>query len=227
MNKQKDRSAMDKVDQFVESLTFESAPTLGTLKRKYCVFVLAVTLILAFAALWIFNSLGASVRPNYFELIQHPLIAIKQVVPLFILLAAAPLSLLLMRPEAQLSANTLPLALGLLIFPVLALGTLLSMTSDLRSLAIVGNGFVGCLLSIFFLSVILIAVQMFVVRKGAVTRPIAAGTIIGVGSGAIAAMIYAFICTEDSPAFYGLWYSIGILMAGLTGGFIGKFALRW
>lgn len=218
---------MDKVDQFVESLTFESAPTLGTLKRKYCVFVLAVTLILAFAALWIFNSLGASVRPNYFELIQHPLIAIKQVVPLFILLAAAPLSLLLMRPEAQLSANTLPLALGLLIFPVLALGTLLSMTSDLRSLAIVGNGFVGCLLSIFFLSVILIAVQMFVVRKGAVTRPIAAGTIIGVGSGAIAAMIYAFICTEDSPAFYGLWYSIGILMAGLTGGFIGKFALRW
>ena len=227
MNKQKDRSAMDKIDQFVGSLTFESSPTLGTLKRKYCVFVLAVTLILAFAALWIFNSLGASVRPNYFELIQHPLIAIKQVVPLFILLAAAPLSLLLMRPEAQLSANTLPLALGLLIFPLLALGTLLSMTSDLRSLAIVGNGFVGCLLSIFFLSVILIAVQMFVVRKGAVTRPIAAGTIIGVGSGAIAAMIYAFICTEDSPAFYGLWYSIGILIAGLTGAFVGKFALRW
>ena len=218
---------MDKIDQFVGSLGVESPLTLGTLKRRYCVSVLAVTLILAFAALWIFNSLGASVRPNYFELVQHPLVAMKQAVPLLILLAAAPLGLLLMRPEAQLSANMLPLAVGLLIFPVLALGTLLPMTSDLRNLAIVGNGFVGCLISILLLSVVLIAAQIFVVRKGAVTRPIAAGTIIGVGSGAIAAMIYAFICTEDSPAFYGLWYSIGILMAGLTGGFIGKFALRW
>ena len=69
---------MDKIDQFVGSLGVESPLTLGTLKRRYCVSVLAVTLVLAFAALWIFNSLGASVRPNYFELVQHPLVAMKQ-----------------------------------------------------------------------------------------------------------------------------------------------------
>ncbi len=218
---------MDKLHQIIEDLSAESTVSLNGLRRQYWVTVFTVTLVVGFIALWVFNALGASVRPDYFKLVQNPLIATKQVVPFVIFLAAAPLGLLLMRPEAQLSMNMLPLGIGLLVFPALTIGTLLLMTSDLRGSAIVGSGFAGCLISILFLSVALITAQMFVVRKGAVTKPIAAGAFIGVGSGAISALIYAFICTEDSPAFYGLWYSIGILLAGLTGAFIGKFALRW
>jgi hypothetical protein len=218
---------MDKLHQIIEDLSAESTVSLNGLRRQYWVTVFTVTLVVGFIALWVFNALGASVRPDYFKLVQNPLIATKQVVPFVIFLAAAPLVLLLMRPEAQLSMNMLPLGIGLLVFPALTIGTLLLMTSDLRGSAIVGNGFAGCLISILFLSLALITAQMFVVRKGAVTKPIAAGAFIGVGSGAISALIYAFICTEDSPAFYGLWYSIGILLAGLTGAFIGKFALRW
>lgn len=218
---------MDKLHQIIEDLSAESTVSLNGVRRQYWVTVFTVTLVVGFIALWVFNALGASVRLDYFKLVQNPLIATKQVVPFVIFLAAAPLVLLLMRPEAQLSMNMLPLGIGLLVFPALTIGTLLLMTSDLRGSAIVGNGFAGCLISILFLSVALITAQMFVVRKGAVTKPIAAGAFIGVGSGAISALIYAFICTEDSPAFYGLWYSIGILLAGLTGAFIGKFALRW
>ena len=218
---------MDKLHQIIEDLSAESTVSLNGLRRQYWVTVFTVTLVVGFVALWVFNALGASVRLDYFKLVQNPLIATKQVVPFVIFLTAAPLVLLLMRPEAQLSMNMLPLGIGLLVFPALTIGTLLLMTSDLRGSATVGNGFAGCLISILFLSVALITAQMFVVRKGAVTKPITAGAFIGVGSGAISALIYAFICTEDSPAFYGLWYSIGILLAGLTGAFIGKFALRW
>ncbi|XXK20941.1 NrsF family protein [Arenicellales bacterium nBUS_48] len=218
---------MDKLHQIIEDLSAESTVSLNGLRRQYWVTVFTVTLVVGFVALWVFNALGASVRLDYFKLVQNPLIATKQVVPFVIFLAAAPLGVLLMRPEAQLSMNMLPLGIVLLIFPALTIGTLLLMTSDLRGSATVGNGFAGCLISILFLSVALTTAQILVVRKGAVTKPIAAGAIIGVGSGAISALIYAFICTEDSPAFYGLWYSIGILLAGLTGAFIGKFALRW
>jgi len=49
----------------------------------------------------------------------------------------------------------------------------------------------------------------------------------GAAAGAISAIIYAFICTEDSPAFYGLWYTVGILFAGAIGAAAGKLFLKW
>ena len=81
--------------------------------------------------------------------------------------------------------------------------------------------------SISALSVGLIAAQITVLRNGAVTKPITAGAIAGAAAGAISAIIYAFICTEDSPAFYGLWYTVGILFAGSIGAAAGKIFLKW
>ena len=46
-------------------------------------------------------------------------------------------------------------------------------------------------------------------------------------AGAWATMIYAFFCTEDSPAFYGLWYSVGIMITGGIGALAGRIFLRW
>ena len=40
-------------------------------------------------------------------------------------------------------------------------------------------------------------------------------------------MIYSMHCIEDDPAFYGIWYSVGVLLVMLIGGLLGRRLLRW
>ena len=38
---------------------------------------------------------------------------------------------------------------------------------------------------------------------------------------------YALSCTELSPAFVAIWYSLGIGLAGALGAALGPWTLRW
>lgn len=218
---------MNRTNELIEQLSADAAMSDASLRSKYfLVFALAAVWIGGFS-LWIFNLAGSPIRSGYVELIIYPLIASKQLVPLLVAVTAVPLAAMLIRPEARLSMNTLPLVIALLILPILAAFTLVPMDHGNRYLVIQGDGFLQCLSSIFVLSVALITAQIFVLRQGAVTRPFSAGGIAGLAAGAVSAAIYAFICTEDSPGFYGLWYSTGILIAGAIGAVAGKSFLKW
>ena len=218
---------MNRTHQLIEQLSNDPLVSGESLKKSYFFVLLCAGLVISSLGLAVFHIAGAPIRPGYLQVIGQPLIAVKQIVPLLIVITAAPLVALLARPEVRLSINTLPLTVALVILPVLAVSTLSPMTDDARIVAINGEGFVECLISIVGLSVGLIAAQILVLRRGAVTRPLSAGGIAGLAAGAIAAVAYAFICTEDSPGFFGLWYSIGILIAGALGALAGKFYLRW
>lgn len=206
-----------------------AAPGLSgrSLTQIYLMVFFSSSIVLAAFGLVLFELAGASIRYGYFNLITEPVIALKQLTPLLVAITSVPLGIMLLRPEARLSFNVLPLVVALLILPILAVSTLVPLSEDSRSLVMLGDGFYQCLISIVGLSIGLLAAQTLVLRRGAVTQPGGAGAIAGLAAGAIAAITYAFICTEDSPGFYGLWYSVAILISGSIGALVGKRFLKW
>lgn len=206
-----------------------AAPGLSgrSLTQIYLMVFFSSSIVLAAFGLVLFELAGASIRSGYFNLITEPVIALKQLTPLLVAITSVPLGIMLLRPEARLSFKALPLVVALLILPILAVSTLVPLSEDSRSLVMLGDGFYQCLISIVGLSIGLLAAQTLVLRRGAVTQPGGAGAIAGLAAGAIAAIIYAFICTEDSPGFYGLWYSVAILISGSIGALVGKRFLKW
>ncbi len=66
-----------------------------------------------------------------------------------------------------------------------------------------------------------------VVRDQAPTRPRLTGAVIGAGSGAAGAAVYATHCIETSIPFIAIWYGLGILTAACVGAAAGSRLLRW
>ena len=59
------------------------------------------------------------------------------------------------------------------------------------------------------------------------TRPALTGAISGLAAGALAAMLYSLHCTENSFAFFALWYSAGMGLTAILGAGLGARFLRW
>jgi hypothetical protein len=64
-------------------------------------------------------------------------------------------------------------------------------------------------------------------RALAPTRLRLAGLVLGLAAGGVGATAYAFHCDEMAAPFLAIWYSAGILGAGLLGALLGPRALRW
>jgi hypothetical protein len=68
---------------------------------------------------------------------------------------------------------------------------------------------------------------MIALRNGAPDNPGLSGAVAGLASGAIAAAIYAWHCTDDSPLFVATWYTLAIAIVTAVGYFAGRRLLRW
>lgn len=66
-----------------------------------------------------------------------------------------------------------------------------------------------------------------VLRHGAVTQPVYAGAIAGLGGGAIGALFYSFWCTETAAFYITLWYGAALAVCAGAGALAGRFWLRW
>jgi hypothetical protein len=84
-----------------------------------------------------------------------------------------------------------------------------------------------CSLLIVLLAIPIFGALITAMRSLAPTHLTAAGTAIGLTSGAIAATIYGLHCPESSAAFVTTWYSLGIAATTGAGVLIGPRALRW
>jgi hypothetical protein len=62
---------------------------------------------------------------------------------------------------------------------------------------------------------------------GAPTRPVLAGAIAGMLSGALGAGAFALACTDDGGLFAALWYPLAILVMAALGAVIGCRILAW
>lgn len=91
----------------------------------------------------------------------------------------------------------------------------------------VGHNALWCLLLIPLLSLLPLACGILSLRKAAPTRPLLSGAVAGLLAGALAATAYALHCTDDSPLFVALWYSLALGVACALGALAGSRLLRW
>ncbi len=167
------------------------------------------------------------IRPDLSEASATPSIFFKSIYTIGIAAVAAAAALAYLRPDVHGARR-----LGLLILPVggavgyAALELLSSPVSAWASLFL-GQSIPACLARIGLLSLPIMAALFWSARAFAPIDSHAAGGVIGIMAGGIAAAVYSFHCTESAACFIAVWYTAGIALVGLTGMSIGPRVLRW
>lgn len=124
------------------------------------------------------------------------------------------------------SAGLMALAI-LALFGIFAVSQFVPMTGGGRLSALQGGSWTVCSRNIVLLAAPMTLICVLVLRRLAPTRPMAAGFAAGAFSGAVAATVYGLHCPEATFVFVCVWYTLGVLVSGLIGGLLGRFALRW
>jgi hypothetical protein len=93
--------------------------------------------------------------------------------------------------------------------------------------SLVGANAAICLTAIPLLSIAPLAALLYALKRGAPVRPRLAGAVCGLLSSSMAAMLYALHCTDDSPLFVAVWYSLAIGAVTLVAAGLGGRFLRW
>ncbi|TPL87367.1 NrsF family protein [Mesorhizobium sp. B2-3-12] len=91
----------------------------------------------------------------------------------------------------------------------------------------VGSNMMICMGFIPLIGIGPLAIFLWMLRYGAPTRPVLAGTVAGLLAGGLAATFYAAHCFDDSPLFVATWYTIAIAALALLGALGGRFFVRW
>jgi hypothetical protein len=90
-----------------------------------------------------------------------------------------------------------------------------------------GSSWSQCPLYVALLSLPVFLGLLWGVARLAPTRLVAAGAAAGLVAGGTGATIYALHCTESSPGFVLVWYSLGLGAASLAGAVAGPRLFRW
>ena len=151
----------------------------------------------------------------------------KFVVTLLLALCSALLVWRLVRPGAPARLQIVALAFVPLVLAAGVLVELFVLPTPSWGARLVGSNGLVCLVSIPFFALPMLIAEILALRQGASTRPALTGVVAGLFAGGVAAAIYAAHCPDDSPLFIALWYSLGIAIVALVGGFAGRLALRW
>lgn len=172
-------------------------------------------------------SLTLGLRPDILSALGTWRFDLKLSASLVLAIAAAWVALRLSSPV------TMPLsAMRALIVPALLLlaGVIYEIVtipaSAWPSRAMGVNG-VMCLASIIFLSVLPLTVTIFALRRGAPTSPELTGAVGGLLAGGMGAAVFAMHCTNDSPLFVAIWYTLAIGLMAMIGLLFGRYVLRW
>jgi hypothetical protein len=166
-------------------------------------------------------------RPDILSALSAWRFDIKWADNLVLVIAAAWVALRLSRP-----ITTPPSAMRALIVPALLL--LAAVTYELVTVpasewparAMGVNG-VMCLANIIFLSVLPLTATIYALRQGAPMSPALAGAAAGLLAGALGATVFAMHCTNDSPLFVAIWYTLAIGLTAIVGLLVGQYVLRW
>lgn len=166
-------------------------------------------------------------RPDLPEALANPVLALKQLWPIWLAIASGGAVLRLATPGGRPGHWLAALAALPLILAAAAGLTLVALPAAAWRPAFLGGGPVACLGLVGALSLPILALVLWALRRGASLRPGLSGALAGLLSGGTAASLYALHCTEDSPLFYVVWYSLAILAVTALGAVLGRRFLRW
>lgn len=176
-------------------------------------------------ALLFYATMG--VRPDLGAALGRAPVFLKHAFPVLMAFAALGAVARLARPEAKLDGWILALALAPAIVAVAFWATAAATPLAEWPAAIAGHSIGVCLVCIPVLGAPILAGALWALRRGASARPVLSGALAGLLSGSAAAAVYAAYCTDDSPMFWGVWYTLAIGVVVAAGALLGRRLLRW
>ncbi|MEI6001073.1 DUF1109 domain-containing protein [Paraburkholderia bengalensis] len=187
----------------------------------------ARALVFAVAGSFCLVTLCCGLRPDISEMLVTPLFWAKMAFPAtlagFALIASARLSC----PGIALGYSAILLAAALAIVLLWGAVLLWATPSDNRVPVLLGRTWRTCALNIALVSGPSFFALVRTVQSLAPTRLRLAGAATGLLSGATGAVVYCLHCPEMSPAFWALWYVVGMGLSAALGALLGPRLLHW
>lgn len=133
----------------------------------------------------------------------------------------------LARPGVRADAQALLEAVPLAAIAAIAVYKLAMAQPDARMPMTMGHSAMVCPWLILGLSLPILLGGIWALRGLAPVRLTLAGFGMGILAGAASAFVYGFHCDESGMPFVAIFYTLGILAAGVIGAAVGRVALRW
>lgn len=171
--------------------------------------------------------LTVGIRPHMASALDSARVLFKIGFALVLAISASGVVFRIGQPGLSVKASWLTLLLPLALL-VAAVGIELDVVPSTAWMgSLMGNNPGFCLMFIPVLSLAPLAAFMLALRSGAPERPALAGATAGLAAGGIAAALYVWHCSDDSPLFVATWYTIAIAFITAIGSLIGRRYLRW
>jgi hypothetical protein len=189
------------------------------------VLMLALLAAAPVSLLIFFAELG--VRPDIMTAMRNPFFDLKFAVTLALAISAIAVALHLSRPEASLRGFGwyLLIPAGLLVAGLS--GEMMMPQRAPMMTRLIGNNSKYCTVAITALSLPLLVAALIGLRHGAPARPAISGAVAGLLSAGLAAALYASHCTDDSPLFVAVWYTLAAAIVTALGALMGPRVLRY
>lgn len=195
--------------------------------RKAVLRRFAKALLLGFAGSVVLMSVVFGVRRDLMSVMHTPMFWAKLAFPLCVAAAAALVVSRLGRPGQRGGYAWALLALPFAAVMAGAWLVLGDAEPAQRVPIVLGHTWHTCPFNIVLLSVPTFVAVFWAVRGLAPTRLRVAGAAAGLFASALATVAYCLHCPEMSPAFWSVWYVIGMLLPACIGAWLGPRLLRW
>lgn len=214
---------MKSTDDVIETLVSGLEPTpRHALERRFALGILPALL----ASLTLMLVLLGP-RPDMAQALTLPIFWIKCTYNLLLALAAFLAMYRLARPDGTEGRFFGVAAVVVAVMLVAAIVQLAASPPNTFRTLILGSSALHCPLLIFAFALPVLAGNILALRRAAPTNLKLAGFISGLAAGASGAWIYSWFCTENGMPFVLIWYSLGIVLCGAVGRWIGPRLLHW
>ncbi|WP_027998720.1 NrsF family protein [Sinorhizobium arboris] len=185
----------------------------------------AIALAVALAAGVFFAFLGP--RPDIASAMQTLRFPFKIVAAIVLAVSCLGALRSLSRPETE-PRDLLP---TLMVAPVLialaVIAELFAVPASTWFPKLFGTNALVCLTFIPLIGIGPLALLLLALRHGAPSHPALAGAVAGLAAGGVAAAFYASHCTDDSPLFVAIWYTMAVVILSLAGGLVARRIINW
>ena len=131
------------------------------------------------------------------------------------------------KPGIAARVRIWPLLIPIAVLILAGVLLLLDAPQNHRMAMVMGVSWKVSSLNITILSVPIFLASVWIARQFAPTRLRVTGAVLGLFSGALAAMIYTLHCPELAPSFLMIWYVLGMFIPALLGALLGRRLLAW
>lgn len=213
---------MTKIDNLIDALVSDLVPVRRHALRARLGAALAIGLVGAMMALLI--SLG--LRPHLHQ-VTIAAFWVKFSYTAVMMVAAVVALEQVARPDGSIGGMLRVSAMAVGVVALLAIGQLAMSPTSSYSGLVLGYSALLCPFLILAFGLPAFLANMWFLRRAAPMDTGIAGFVAGACAGATGAWVYSWACVENGIPFIGIWYTLGILLSGILGRYVGKFTLRW